>query len=97
MAVINEGSLFMQARWDWSNHTVAGKWGSSQQVYRHTRPFVPDSSQEAGPLQDGVPVVVTRNKVRGRGRALSIKFTCEPGKDAHLLGWSTNFIVLSEV
>ncbi len=34
------------------------------------------------------PVVVTNNKVRGSGKAMSIEFTSESGKDFDLLGWS---------
>jgi hypothetical protein len=32
-------------------------------------------------------VVNTRNKIRGKGRALSLRFNTEPGKDMILLGW----------
>lgn len=92
----NESSLLMQARWDWADNTIAGKWGTSQQVYRHKRQFMLGGSELAGDLPDGQPIVIARNKVRGRGRALHLSFVAEAGKDAHILGWSTNFIVLTD-
>lgn len=97
MAIINESSILMQSRWDWADNTVAGKWSTAQQVYRHKRLFMgEDYNEENGELADGYPVVITRNKVRGRGRALHLAFTTEEGKDAHILGWSTNFSMLVE-
>jgi hypothetical protein len=59
--------------------------------------FLVNAAQGAGEMQDGQPVVVTKNKVRGRGRALQLKFTAEAGKDAHILGWQTNFNVETRV
>lgn len=84
----------MQARWDWADATHSGKWGVARQVYRQARPFI--IADEDGPFSDGMPVVVTRNKVRGRGRALSLKFECQPGEDAHILGWSINFDITTD-
>jgi len=34
--------------------------------------------------------VTTKNKIRGRGRALSLKFSTEPQKDCQILGWSAD-------
>jgi hypothetical protein len=39
-------------------------------------------------FDDGYPVVITRNKIRGRGRALQIKFTADEDYDMRILGWS---------
>lgn len=94
--VTNESSTLMQARWDWADNTVAGKWGSSRQVYRKSRVFTP-STTNTGTLDDGYPIVVTRNKVRGRGRSLHLKFAAEAGKDSHVSGWSINYTVLTDV
>lgn len=93
--VSNESSILMQARWDWADNTVAGKWGSANEIYRHKRQFVLTGTP-TGILEDGYPIVISRNKVRGRGRALHILFNTQAGMDAHLLGWSTNFIVLTD-
>ena len=90
---VRPGSLTMQARWDWADHTHAGKWGTAQECYRRRRMYVPGISDN---FDDGVPVVVTRNKVRGRGRSLHLKFETTAGHDAYLLGWATNFDVLTD-
>jgi hypothetical protein len=91
-----DSSLYMQARWDWSDSSVAGKWGTPYEVFRPKRQIFAELSEGDGPFVTGQPVVVARNKVRGRGRALHIKWEAYPGKDAHLLGWSTNFEVLTD-
>jgi hypothetical protein len=70
-----------------SNYGVSGKIGKKQQVYRHGRRFVPLAAGDV----DGYPVVVTRNKVRGRGRVLQLRFDGAATKDSHLIGWTTNY------
>lgn len=94
--VINPSSLTMQARWDFSDNSVAGKWGTAQQVYRHLRPFTLAGTEPDGDVPDGIPLVITRNKVRGRGRAMHLKFEAGATNDAHILGWATNFTILTE-
>lgn len=95
MEVVNPGSLLMQARWDWADNIVAGEWGSSQQVYRHARPYTPTDSSDN--FDTGYPVIVTRNKVRGRGRSLNLKFTAEEAKDAHLLGYAVRYKISGRI
>lgn len=38
-------------------------------------------------FRDGYSVAVSKDKVRGKGRALQIHFTSEEGKDFEILGW----------
>jgi hypothetical protein len=80
-----------QETWDGSanNFGVSGKIGSQNEVYRHVRGFVPLATSDS----DGYPVVVTRNKVRGRGRVLQLRFDGSATKDSHLLGFTTNYKV----
>jgi len=88
----NPSSTTMTAYWDWTDDSVTGKVGSSNEVYRHTRGFVPSGADDV----DGYPVVVTRNKVRGRGRALQLKFaasTDASGEDSHILGFTIDYKV----
>lgn len=80
-------SCLMQARWDWSDSAVSGRWGTEQQVYRLNRPYL----AELGPFDYGKEVVTTKNLVRGSGRALSLKFSSEPMKDMYLYGWGIKF------
>lgn len=87
---INESSCILTSRWDWSDNAIAGKWGAGQEVYRHRRPFFP--SVPSATFNDGYPVVVTKNKIRGRGKAIQLKFENTPGKDMQLLGWSITYL-----
>jgi hypothetical protein len=82
----NTSSTLMSARWDWSDDSVSNKLGATQEVYRHVRNFVPSGASDV----DGYPVVTTRNKVRGRGRVLQLKFEGATDKDSHILGFTVN-------
>ena len=86
---VGESSLLMQAQWDWTNRSNSGKWGNAQQVYRHRRLYTPVGAEDT--FDDGESLVVTRNKVRGRGRALSLKYTAGTGMDSWLLGWTIRY------
>lgn len=86
---VNASSLTMQARWNWADRSSSGKWGTAQECYRHRRLYTATDASDG--FDDGQPVVVTRNKVRGRGNSLHLKFTAGSGKDAHLIGWATNY------
>jgi hypothetical protein len=85
-------SLTMQARWDWADLSVSGRWGTAWEVYRHTRAYTPADPITDG-FDNGFPLVVTRNRIRGSGRSLHLKFTAGSGKDAWLAGWKTDFDV----
>lgn len=81
-----QSSILVQSQWNWTNLSTSGKWGSPFQAYRHRRFWAPTSDLSG--FDDGELVVTSRSKLRGRGRVLSLKFSTEPGKDFHLLGWS---------
>jgi len=81
---INESSCILQSRWDFTDSSNANKWDAGQEVYRHKRMFIPSISA----FDDGYPVVVTKNKLRGRGKAIQLKFTADPDYDMRILGWS---------
>lgn len=83
---INPSSITVQSQWSWTNSEVSGKWGTPFQAYRHKRLWIPENNMSG--FDDGELVIKTRNKLRGRGSVLSLKFTTEPKKDFHLLGWS---------
>jgi hypothetical protein len=82
-----ESSLKMQTRWDFSSSSVSGKYGRTQQVYRFRRQYILEAG--ATEFDNGDRVIVTRNKVLGRGRSLQILFKSETGKDFDLIGWTT--------
>lgn len=86
---VGESSVYLQARWDWADKSASGKFSPAQQVYRHVRTYTPVDVNDA--YDDGHPIIVTRTKLRGRGRALHLKFYGEEGKDAHLVGWALQY------
>ena len=94
----NDSSTLMTAMWDWTEDpasaNITGKTGSQNEVYRAPRAFQPSGvgTLVAVPANDdGYPVYTTRNKVRGRGRVLQLRFDGAATKDSHLLGFSTNY------
>jgi hypothetical protein len=91
---IRESSTKMQARWDWADLSSAGKWGAEQEVYRHSRLYVPNNPN-TDKFDDGQPMIVTKNKVRGTGRSLHLKFKAGTGKDSWLAGWQILYDRLS--
>jgi hypothetical protein len=83
-------SCKMQIKWDWSNSQVSNKWSPKYEIYRHTR--LPMFTEEDLTFDTGYPIVVTRHKIRGSGRAIQFRFeTDERGKDFDLLGWAVSF------
>lgn len=109
---IRPSGCFMQAQWDWSDHSNSAKFGPKVQVYRFVKrvndvvldgvdividgtdqifaanTYLPGSGTD---FNSGFPVTVTKNKVRGNGKALKLRFESETGKDFDLLGWAINF------
>ena len=80
----------LQSQWDWNDSTANGRWGPSQQAYKFRRVYIPLA---AGPFLSGETVVSTKLKVLGRGKALSLRFEQEAGKDMQLLGYTTVYSV----
>ena len=85
IGLINPSSCLVQARWDFSDSTTSGKWGTPFQAYRLRRNYIPLDVSD--PFDYGYSVITTKTKMRGTGRALSIRFDTEPEKDCHMLGW----------
>lgn len=82
---IGESSCLVQAQWEWTNSAAAGRWGTQFQAYRLPRYYGPSGATD--PFDYGFTVVTTKSKLRGKGRALSLLFETEEGKDLHLYGW----------
>ena len=85
----NASSCLLQTRWDWTNSDRANRWSREIQLYRRQRTYFPTDVNEE--FDDGYELVVTKNKLRGKGRSVAFKLRTEPGKDCAILGWS--FIV----
>ena len=86
---INPSGCLLQTRWDFTDNTYTGKWSDEYQVYRQLRPFFAEPSTT---FDDGYPLVITKNKIRGRGKAVQMKWSSESGKDMKIVGWSTTFV-----
>jgi len=84
-ALVNPSSCFVRAKWDWTDSAEAGKWSTRRQIYSLKRQF---DSGILGNEKPGQTVIIAREKVRGRGRALQYRFESEDGKDFNLLGWN---------
>lgn len=81
-------SILMTTRWDFTDNSFPGKWSDQYEVYRQPRPYFINfpAAQD-----DGYPLVISKNKIRGRGKALQIKFESNEDKDMHIYGWSIGF------
>lgn len=65
---------YLQAVWDWTTSGNSGKWSSKQQIYNSALLY-----RDAN---------FRRLKVRGKGRALQLRFTSETRKPFTISGWS---------
>lgn len=83
---LNRSSCLVSAQWEWSNHINSGRWGKQFQAYRLKRHYFPSDLSEG--FDSGFYTVVTKNKLRGKGRVVSLLIETEPKKDCFLLGWS---------
>ena len=80
----NQSSCKVQAQWNWANSSASGQWGQEFEAYRLLRNFTPSG---AGAFDSGDSMVVTKNKLRGSGKCISLFIKSETGKDMRLLGW----------
>lgn len=91
----NPSSCFLQGQWDWTGTGSANRWSGKQQVYRFRRAYIPTGG--ADPFDYDFEVIETKNKVRGKGKALSLRFESEEGKDFQLLGWAIQYTAEGQV
>lgn len=91
---VNESGCLMQSRWDFTDNTFANKWAPEVQVYRQPRLFL---AEPLTTFNDGYPLVISKNKLRGRGKAVQFKYTSELGKDMKIVGWTGTFVGATNV
>lgn len=68
-----DSSCYVQGLWDFTNSGDSGKWSTSQQAYNQF-------------LEHRV-ANHRRLKIRGKGKALQLKFSSESGKPFTIIGW----------
>lgn len=94
LEIDNPSSCLVQAQWNWANSAASGKWGTQFQAYRLLRNYIPSGASDE--FDYGDSVIVTKNKLRGSGKSLSLKIQSEAGKDMKLLGWALSAIATSK-
>lgn len=77
-------SCFVNAQWDWTSSDLSNRWTEPRQAYRLLR------------SDTGRTMVVTKNKIRGGGKAVAFKFASEHGKTFQLYGWEFNLEATTE-
>ena len=82
----NPSGCLVQAQWDWADSINSGKWGTAFQTYRYKRNYIPTGTSDT--FDYGKNIIVTKSKLRGNGKALSLRIESEAGKDCKLLGWA---------
>jgi hypothetical protein len=92
---LHPSSCLIQARWNYSDHANSGQWGKVFQAYRLLRNYIITGASTS--FDYGYNTVITKNKLRGSGHALSILFTSERGMDLHIYGWTISFAGRSNV
>ncbi len=87
----NTSSCMMTGKWDWSVTDEGGKFSTQREVYRHRRVYIPVDANDT--FDNGVSVVWTKNKVRGKGKALALRFDSQEGIDFQMIGISVPYEV----
>lgn len=82
----NPSSCYVKAMWNWTDSANSGQWGSQFQAYAFNRNYIPSGASDT--FDYGYEVIVTKRKLRGSGRSLSLLIESEQGKDMKLLGWA---------
>jgi hypothetical protein len=81
----NESSCTISAWWDYVDDQSFPKANDPFEAYRYTKLYIPQDASDT--FDYGQSVLTTKNRLAGRGRALSLRFESGPGKDCQLLGW----------
>ena len=84
-------SCKVQSQWEWANSAQSGRFGKEFQAYRYKRHYIPTDVSD--PYDYGFETIVTRNRLRGKGKALSLLIKSEPEKDLRLLGWGQEILI----
>ena len=86
---LNPSGCMLTTKWDFADHSNSGKIATPVEIYRLKRNYTPTSSADT--FNYGQSVITTKNKIRGRGRSLVLRFDTEAGKNCILYGWGTTF------
>lgn len=83
-------SCLIQVKWNWANSPASGKYSTKFEAYRHTR--LPMFTEDDLAFNTGFPLVQTKHKVRGQGRAIQFRLESDKiGHDFDLIGWAVSY------
>lgn len=82
---LNQSSCLMRCQWDWSNDPRSRKFSDTVETYRYRKALLANPGEA---YDNGFDTVITKSKLRGRGKALTLYFETSPYKDCQLLGWN---------
>jgi hypothetical protein len=84
-------SCLFQAKFDWADKSYSSRWSTKFEAYRYVRNIASGTPPDTE-INFGFPIIVTKNKVRGTGRAIQFRFESNGiGKDFDLLGWAVPY------
>ena len=80
-----ESSCMARSQWDFADSIISNKWSVATQVFKRIRTRGDDGS---GNFYTGHEYLVSKNKMRGRGRVFALYLETEAFKDCHIIGWN---------
>jgi len=94
-----EGSTLLQAQWDWFTQEGRGKHTNPQETYRYRRHFFPDvQTSETNPVaRRAEDLLVSKQKVRGKGREFRLRWSSQDHRDSHIVGWAIEGLVQTAI
>ena len=87
-------SCKMTGKWDYSTSSSNGKHTEGREIYR-LNSLRMDNVGDDETLYE-FEVIETKNKIRGHGKSLVLRFESEPGKDFEILGWAMDVTGVSQ-
>ncbi len=85
LEVVSPSGCTLQAQWEWTNSSNAGRWTDPFEAYKLKRLYTPVDDEDD--FDYGFIVVSNEHTIRGYGPALSLFFQSQEGKDCHIYGW----------
>lgn len=76
----------LRGKWEWSDSETSNKWTNNMEAYYFKRSYFVDPSDLD--FDYGFDIILTKRKLRGKGRALRVRYESQAGKDFQLQGWS---------
>ena len=83
--ITTPSSCIGRVQWDFTDQIHSGRWSRDMQLYRRQRYRY---SQSNGSIYSGEKLLITKNKMRGNGKAFALHLRTEPLNDLRIVGWS---------